>query len=96
VLTLKKVAPVRLWKNPFAALALESARRGATKEEEMELLGRKREMNGIFNGDTQEGELEMGQSSGLIKDIPTTKEVVDRLVREYYQTNERMNNISNT
>ncbi len=95
VLTLKKVAPVRLWKNPFAALAIEAAKRGATKEEEIELLGRKREMNGIFNGDTQEGELEMGQSSGLIKDIPTTQEVVERLVKEYYRTNERMNAITN-
>ena len=95
VLTLKKVAPVRLWKNSFAALAVEAAKRGATKEEELELLGRKREMNGIFNGDTEAGELEMGQSSGLIKDIPTTQEVVERLVKEYYQANERMNRITN-
>lgn len=95
VLTLKKVAPVRLWKNSFAALAIEAAKRGATKEEEIELLGRKREMNGIFNGDTEAGELEMGQSSGLIKDIPTTQEVVERLVKEYYETNERMNRITN-
>lgn len=95
VLTLKKVAPVRLWKNPFAALTIEASKRGATKEEEIELLGRKREMNGIFNGDIQEGELEMGQSSGLIKDILTTQEVVERLVKEYYSANERMNNITN-
>lgn len=95
VLTLKQVAPVRLWKNPFAALAVEAAKRGATKEEELELLGRKREMNGIFLGDIEEGEFEMGQSSGLVKDIPTTKEVVDRLVKEYYQTHERMKRITN-
>lgn len=95
VLTLKKVAPVRLWKNPFAALAVEASKRGATKEEELELLGRKREMNGIYNGDTTDGELEMGQSSGLIKDIPTTQEVVERLVKEYFETNERMNRITN-
>ncbi len=95
VLTLKKVAPVRLWKNQFAQKAVDAEKHGATKEEELELLGRKREMNGIFNGDTQEGELEMGQSSGLVKDIPTTQEVVERLVKEYYQTNERMNRITN-
>lgn len=95
ILTLKKVAPVRLWKNAFALKAVDAQKHGATKEEELELLGRKREMNGIFNGDTQEGELEMGQSSGLITDIPTTKEVVERLVKEYYQTHERMNNITN-
>lgn len=94
ILALKKVAPVRIRKNTFASLAVEAQLRGATKEEEVELLGRKREMNGIFLGDTEQGELEMGQSSGLINDIPTVKEVVDRLVADYNATHERMTKLS--
>jgi enoyl-[acyl-carrier protein] reductase II len=83
VLVLKKVAPVRLKKNDFSLRALESMQVGATREEELELLGKKREMKGIFEGDTAEGELEMGQSSGLIKEILTCEKVVQQLVREY-------------
>ncbi len=83
VLVLKKVAPVRVKKNRFALEALEAARHGATREEELELLGHKREMQGIFEGNLEEGELEMGQSSGLVKDIVTVQVVMDRLVREY-------------
>lgn len=83
VLVLKKVAPVRMKKNRFALSALEAARHGATREEELELLGRKREMQGIFEGNLEEGELEMGQSSGLVKDILTVQEVMNRLVRDY-------------
>ncbi|MDP4198713.1 MAG: nitronate monooxygenase [Bacteroidota bacterium] len=83
VLVLKKLAPVRLKKNRFALAALEAQQHGATREEELDLLGKKREMQGIFEGNLEEGELEMGQSSGLIKDILTAQQVVDRLVQEY-------------
>ncbi|HYM36734.1 MAG TPA: nitronate monooxygenase, partial [Steroidobacteraceae bacterium] len=90
ILTLKKVAPVRLKKNNFALRSQQAEANGATKEEELELLGRKREMNGIFEGDLDEGELEMGQSSGLVKDIISAEEVVQRLVAEYNAVRERM------
>ncbi len=83
ILVLKKLAPVRLKKNRFAMEALEAQQRGATKEEEFELLGRKREMQGIFEGNLEEGELEMGQSSGLVKNILTCEEVVQRLIEEF-------------
>lgn len=82
VLTLKKIAPVRLKKNAFALHALDAERNGAAKEKLVELLGRKREMRGIFEGDLDEGELEMGQSSGLVHDIPTVAKVMDRLIAE--------------
>lgn len=81
ILTLKKVAPVRLKKNAFAARAVDAI--GATREEQIELLGKKREMRGIFEGDLEEGELEMGESSGLVKEILTADEVVRKLVAEY-------------
>ncbi|MEP7234618.1 MAG: nitronate monooxygenase [Ignavibacteriota bacterium] len=83
VLTLKKVAPVRLKKNIFALGAIDASANGATKEEEIALLGHKRERNGIFEGDIEQGELEMGQSSGLVKDIISAEEVVRRLISEY-------------
>jgi enoyl-[acyl-carrier protein] reductase II len=89
-IVLKKIAPVRLKKNQFAIEAFEAARNGATKEQELELLGKKREMRGIFEGDLEEGELEMGQSSGLIKDIPTVKEMMHRLLLEYEAAKARM------
>jgi len=83
VLVLKKVAPVRLKKNRFALSAFEAQQAGATKEEERLLLGHKREMQGIFEGNVEEGELEMGQSSGLIKEIRSVEETMGTLVAEY-------------
>jgi enoyl-[acyl-carrier protein] reductase II len=95
ILTLKKVAPVRLKKNSFAKQAFEAETRGASKEEEIELLGRKREMKGIFEGNLDEGELEMGQSSGLIKDIISAEEVVRRFISEFEDTRKRIEEINN-
>lgn len=94
VLALKKVAPVRLKKNAFSLRAIAAQQSGATKEEELELLGKKREMRGIFEGDLEEGELEMGQSSGLIKDIPTVAEMMKRLLEEYEVAKARINSLS--
>lgn len=83
ILTMKKLMPVRLFKNKFALEADTKEKSGADKEEMTKLLGRKREMKGIFEGDTEEGELEMGQSSGLVNEIKSVKEVVEQLVKEY-------------
>ena len=88
VLTLKKVAPVRFKKNAFALRAIEAV--GASREEQVELLGKKREMRGIFEGDLEEGELEMGQSSGLVKEILSVDEVVKKLITEHNTALERM------
>jgi enoyl-[acyl-carrier protein] reductase II len=74
ILTLKKLAPVRLLKNEFGLKADALEKSGASAEELRELLGKKREMMGIFEGNTEEGELEMGQSSGLVKEIKSVKE----------------------
>ncbi len=93
VLTLKKIAPVRLKKNIFALGAMNAAAHGATKEEEIELLGKKREMRGIFEGDLENGELEMGQSSGLVKEILSAEDVVKRLLSEYQQAKEKIDTL---
>ena len=90
VLTLKKITPVRMVKTPFAMKALEAERRGATKEELQELLGKKRERAGIFEGSLEEGEFEAGQSSGLIRDIPPAGDVVRRMMEEYQRAKQRL------
>ncbi|MBS1903752.1 MAG: nitronate monooxygenase [Bacteroidetes bacterium] len=93
ILALKKVAPVRLKKNAFALRAFDAQVHGASKEEELAILDRKREMRGIFEGDLDEGELEMGQSSGLVNEIIPAAEVVNRLVAEYQTALARLNSL---
>ena len=83
VLTLKKLAPVRMIRTPFALKALQAERDGATREELESLLGRGREMMGIFEGNIEEGEFEAGQSSGLVRKILPAGEVVRRMMEEY-------------
>ena len=90
LLTLRRVTPVRMIKNPFAQKVQAAEARGATKEELEQLLGSKREMQGIFEGNWEEGEFEAGQSSGLIREILPAAEVVQRTVREYEETRRRM------
>jgi enoyl-[acyl-carrier protein] reductase II len=84
VLTLKKITPVRMLKTPFARRAVEAERNGATREALEELLGTKREKLGIFEGDREEGEMEAGQSSGLVREVLPAAEVVRRMMTEYY------------
>lgn len=83
ILTLKKLTPVRLYKNKFADEAAAAEKNCLNVDGLRDLLGKKREMKGIFEGDIEEGELEMGQSSGLVKEIKSVKEVVAGLIEEY-------------
>lgn len=83
VLIMKKLNPVRLYKNKFAVDVQKAESSGASAEELKELLASKREMKGIFEGDLNEGELEMGQSSGLVNDILPVNEIIKRLLAEY-------------
>ena len=83
VLTLKEITPVRLIKNEFYKNVKAYEERGASKEELLELLGRARAKKGIFQGDVMEGELEIGQVSGLIEKQETVKEVFENLLAEY-------------
>lgn len=83
VLTMKNVVPVRLIKNSFYNRILEAEQRCATPDEIREILGKRRAKAGIFEGDVNEGELEIGQVAGLIRDVPTAAELFDRLLEEY-------------
>lgn len=82
-LIMKNLIPVRLFKNKFAEEVIKAEKACATNEELTEMLGRKREMKGIFEGDLDEGLLEMGQSSGLVNEIKSVKEVIDDLLKQY-------------
>jgi len=82
VLALKKIGLVRMIKNEFAEKAIKANDEGWSAEQQAELLGKKRAMLGIFEGDEKEGELEAGQISGLIKEILPVKEVINNLLKE--------------
>lgn len=90
VLTLKQITPVRLIKNAFYKNVLEAEQSGADVEYLRMLLGKGRARKGIFEGDLEEGELEIGQISGLINNIPHASQVMDLMLQEYHDTLEKL------
>jgi len=85
-LTLKKMMPVRILKNPFFQKVQEAEDRGASVEELSGLLGRGRARRGMLEGDVEEGELEIGQVAGMIHEILPVSEIVRRMVNEFLAT----------
>lgn len=83
MLMMKKLVPVRLVKNPFFEEVKKLEEGNASKEELEKLLGKGRARAGMLEGDLVKGELEAGQVASLIKDLPTVKELTERLLREY-------------
>jgi enoyl-[acyl-carrier protein] reductase II len=82
-LSLKQLTPVRLLKNKFYEAVKQAEINCASKEELQELLGRGRAKKGMFEGDLIEGELEIGQISGYLKEIKPAAEIVEEIVSEY-------------
>jgi enoyl-[acyl-carrier protein] reductase II len=83
VLAFRKLALVRMLKNDFARRAMKAEAEGWDEAQLEELLGKKRERIGIFEGDEIDGEMEAGQSSGLVKKILPVAEVFKNLIQEY-------------
>jgi len=83
VLTLKELAPVRLLKNKFYEDVQNLYSKSPSKEDLIELLGRARAKKGMFEGDLEEGELEIGQISGLIHQIKPAAEIVEEMISEF-------------
>ncbi len=83
MLSLKKLSPTRLVKNDFFRRVAEAEARGATADELLDLVGCGRPRRGIFEGDLQDGELEIGQAAALVGDLPSAAEVVVRTMEEY-------------
>jgi len=84
-LTLKELAPVRLIKNKFFHDVVALYSTSPTKEDLIALLGRARAKKGMFEGDLEEGELEIGQIAGLINDIKPAAEIVNDMIAEFKQ-----------
>jgi enoyl-[acyl-carrier protein] reductase II len=82
-LTLKELAPVRLVKNKFYNEVQELYKTKPTLEELKELLGRARAKKGMFEGDLEDGELEIGQIAGLIHEIKPAKAVLNEIIEEF-------------
>ncbi len=83
ILTLKQLMPVRLIKNRFFQRVQEAEQRGATVSELQQLLGKGRSKKGIFEGDLDEGELEIGQVAALVKAILPAGEIVRNVWQEF-------------
>jgi len=84
MLSLKKLVSVRLLKNKFFFEVEKKEHEGASAEELSEILGRGRARKGMFEGDLDEGELEIGQVSSIINEIKTAKEIVEEIMSEYH------------
>lgn len=82
-LSLKQLTPVRLLKNKFYEAVKQAEINCANKEELQQLLGRGRAKKGMFEGDLEDGELEIGQISGYLKNIKPAAEIIKEIVAEY-------------
>ncbi|TNF40581.1 MAG: nitronate monooxygenase [Bacteroidetes bacterium] len=89
-LALKKLAPVRLIKNQFFELINSAEQNGATSDELRAILGKGRAKKGIFEGDLENGELEIGQVSAQINQVLPVQKIMDNLISEYQSARKEM------
>ncbi|MBN2167228.1 MAG: nitronate monooxygenase [Marinilabiliaceae bacterium] len=92
MLSLKKLAPVRLIKNEFYNKVNDAENKGASIEDLKALLGKGRAKKGIFEGDMTEGELEIGQIASIINDIKPVNVIMKEIIFEYQQTKDSLIN----
>lgn len=86
MLALKKISPTRLIKNELFAKIAEAESRGAEADELRELLGRAASKRGIFEGDLQNGELEIGQIASTIKEVKPVAQIMHELITDFHTT----------
>ena len=89
-LLLKKLSPTRLVKGEFTTAVEEAEARGASVEEMKELLGKGRAKKGIFEGNLQEGELEIGQVASLFREMQTVSEVMKEIMEDFRKGMEKI------
>jgi len=92
-LTLKELAPVRLIRNNFYEAVQQAYANGATTEDLKKILGRGRAKRGMFDGDMEEGELEIGQVSALIHEIKPAANIVADMIHEFEAAKQAMLNL---
>lgn len=90
MLALKKISPTRLIKNELFAKIAEAESRGAEADELRELLGRAASKRGIFEGDLQNGELEIGQIASTIKEVKPVAQIMHELIADFHTTQSRI------
>lgn len=95
-LLLKKLAPTRLVKGSFTTAVEEAEARGASVEEMRTLLGKGRAKKGMFEGNLEEGELEIGQVAALFRKEETVAEVMEEIITGYRQSLGRLKDESGT
>ncbi len=90
MLALKKISPTRLIKNELFARIAEAESRGADADELRQLLGRAASKRGIFEGDLTNGELEIGQIVGAIREVKPVAEIMDDIITDFEETKRRL------
>ncbi len=93
MLSLKKLSPTRLIKNEFYQQIEQAENAGAPREEIAQLLGRGRAKRGIFEGNLEEGELEIGQAASLIRTIEPVEQIINEMIAEYNEANDALSSI---
>lgn len=93
ILTLKQLNPVRLIKNEFYQQVRQAEEAGASREAFMTLLGKGRSKKGMFEGDLQEGELEIGQVAGQINDILPAAEILKNIWDDFCFAHKQLSNL---
>lgn len=93
LLSLKKVGHVRLIKNKFFEIVDEAENRGASAEELRTILGKGRAKKGMFEGDLENGELEIGQVAALIDKIMPVSEIMDEILKDFQIAKEKLSTI---
>lgn len=93
MLALKKISPTRLIKNELFAKIAEAENRGAEADELRELLGRAASKRGIFEGDLENGELEIGQIASTIKEVKPVAQIMHELITDFHTTQSKIQSL---
>ena len=93
MLALKKISPTRLIKNELFAKIAEAESRGAEADELRELLGRAASKRGIFEGDLQNGELEIGQIASTINEVKPVAQIMHELITDFHTTQSKIQSL---
>ena len=93
MLALKKISPTRLIKNELFARIAEAESRGAEADELRELLGRAASKRGIFKGDLEHGELEIGQIVSTIKEVKPVAQIMHELITDFHTTQSKIQSL---
>ncbi len=90
IIIMRRILPTRALKNAFSLRIKKAEEEGLRDEELLSLHGEMRAMKGIKEGDLEEGELEVGQIAGMIKDIPSVEEIMRKLIDDYFKNKEKL------